>query len=155
MGDDDRSIGLTAACDDLEAQLEAGDRSVRRIDDDLTELGARLTAVFEHTAALAGLLRHMRELRVTMREQRNALQEVRAAATVLCTAVTETRQNIDALAGERLRFELDTVTAGVTDRISGAGEDRSRRAAAEANTRKPGAQSSLAPTPDINKSRTV
>ncbi len=93
MGDNERSMPLIVACDDLEAQLEAGDRSVRHINDDLTTLDALLVAVLEQTSTLANLRRHMRELRANMQEQRQALREVRRAATVLCAPVLISRQH--------------------------------------------------------------
>jgi chromosome segregation ATPase len=98
MAEDSRVTALTTACDDLQAQLEAGDRSVRHVHYDLTELGATLASLTQHTEALAVLLQHMRELRANMGEQRKALREVRAAARALCASVTEAQENVLQLA---------------------------------------------------------
>ena len=112
MSDDSRLTALTTACDDLQAQLEAGDRTVRHVDEDLTDLGATLTSLTRHTAMLAQVLQHMRELRANMREQRKALREVRAAATALCASVTSTQEKMlqlgeDASARDRRRDTVD------------------------------------------------
>ncbi|HEY6361469.1 MAG TPA: hypothetical protein VIX63_10210 [Vicinamibacterales bacterium] len=117
---DDRSIALTTACDDLQAQLEAGNRSVRLIDDDLTELGALLPSVFAQTAKLTGLLKHMGELRANMLEQRKALREVRAAAKALCAAVT----TMTTLVEEQLELEEPSAPAA---RTAGLATDRTSR----------------------------
>jgi predicted nucleic acid-binding Zn-ribbon protein len=98
MSEGDRSIALTTACDDLQAQLEAGDRSFRRLDNDVSCLGEALRSAANHTETIASLLRHLNELRGNMREQRSALREVRKAAAKLCTTVAEARDTMTTLA---------------------------------------------------------
>jgi chromosome segregation ATPase len=100
MSDGERSIALTTACDDLQAQLEAGDRNVRHIDHDLTMLRDALRVTVVQTETLAALQRHIGDLRANMREQRFALREVRRAATTLCATIAQTREEMESLADE-------------------------------------------------------
>jgi predicted nuclease with TOPRIM domain len=100
MSDSDRSIALTTACDDLQAQLEAGDRSVRHIDDDLTLLREALHTAVTQVSTLTDLQRHIADLRANMAEQRTALREVRRAATKLCATVSQAREQMETLADE-------------------------------------------------------
>jgi hypothetical protein len=98
VSDSERSIALTTACDDLQAQLEAGDRSVRHIDHDLTMLRDALRVTVVQTDTLIDLQRHIADLRANMREQRSALREVRRAASKLCATVAQTRDEMESLA---------------------------------------------------------
>jgi predicted nuclease with TOPRIM domain len=106
MSEGERSIALTTACDDLQAQLEAGDRNVRHIDHDLTMLRDALRVTVVHTETLADLQRHIGDLRANLREQRFALREVRRAATTLCATVAQTREEMESLADESKRLPL-------------------------------------------------
>jgi phage-related tail protein len=92
---------LTTACDDLQAQLEAGDRSMRHLDYDMSQLQGILHTAMVHTEKIGNLQRHMRELRANMREQRQALREVRRAAHLLCGAAESARQAIAMLTAEQ------------------------------------------------------
>jgi hypothetical protein len=119
MSTGDRSFPLTTACDDLQAQLEAGDRSVRHLDEDLVVLLAALTPTDPHPATLADLQRHLSDLRQNMHEQRTALREVRAAARSLCASVARARETMKALHeenDERERTTADQRDAQTTNR---------------------------------------
>ena len=105
MGDSDHSVALTTACDDLQAQLEAGDRSLRHLDHDLALLKDVLQTAFVHAERLGNLQRHLTELRDNMREQRDALREVRRAARTVCASVAQTREGMASLANERAALE--------------------------------------------------
>jgi chromosome segregation ATPase len=105
MSEGERSIALTTACDDLQAQLEAGDRSVRHLDHDLSELRQALAKAFAQAETLGNLHRHMSELRAHMREQRQALREVRRAAYTLSCSIAQTREGIAALAEQTSELE--------------------------------------------------
>ena len=128
MCDGDRSAALTTACDDLQAQLEAGDRSLRHLDHDLLLLHESLQAAFVHAGKIGSLQLHMKELRANMREQRDALREVRRAARALCASLEHTRRNVASLAtetavsdhtaaalGEQTRLETPTHVVGHDD----------------------------------------
>jgi hypothetical protein len=94
----DRSVLLTTACDDLQAQLEAGDRSARHLDEDLVLLAATAGSTATSNAnTLAALQQHLNELRRNMREQRVALREVRAAAHAVCGSMARARDTMKAL----------------------------------------------------------
>jgi len=99
MSEGDRSA-LTTACDDLQAQIEAGDRSMRHLDHDLSQLQGTLHTAIVHAEKIVSLQGHMRELRANMREQRQALREVRRAAQSLCEAVESARTALAALKAE-------------------------------------------------------
>jgi predicted nucleic acid-binding Zn-ribbon protein len=105
MSDSERSIALTTACDDLQAQVEAGDRSVRHIDRDLTLLRDALRATVAQTETLGALQRHIGDLQRNMREQRSALREVRREATKLCAAMAETLGRVQTLVDEQQVLE--------------------------------------------------
>jgi septal ring factor EnvC (AmiA/AmiB activator) len=92
---------LTTACDDLQAQLEAGDRSMRHLDYDVSQLQWILHTAMMHAEKIGNLQRHMRELRANMREQRQALREVRRAAHLLCGAAESAREAIATLTAEQ------------------------------------------------------
>ena len=100
MSNGDRAAALATACDDLQAQLEAGDRSMRHLDDDMLLLHDALQAAFAHAERIGSLRRHMRELRANMREQRQALREVRRAAQLLCESIARARDSVASLADE-------------------------------------------------------
>lgn len=105
MSDSERSVALTTACDDLQAQLEAGDRSLRHLDHDLTLLREALRTATSQTHSLTDLYRHLAELRGNMREQRTALREVRRAATRLCATMAQTRDRMELLTDEQRALE--------------------------------------------------
>jgi chromosome segregation ATPase len=105
MSASDRSVLLTTACDDLQAQLEASDRSFRHIDHDLTALRETLRATVVHSDTLARLQQHLADLRGNMREQRSALREVRSAATKLCATVVQARNEMATLAEDKHALE--------------------------------------------------
>ena len=106
VNDGERSA-LTTACDDLQAQLEAGDRSMRHLDQDLSSLHEALQAAFVHAEKIGDLQRHMRELRANMREQRQALGEVRRAARALCASMTRTRESVASLVDEKVALDAN------------------------------------------------
>ena len=91
---------LTTACDDLQAQIEAGDRSMRHLDHDVSQLQGTLHTAMVHAEKIVSLQGHMRELRANMREQRQALREVRRAAHSLCDAVESARTALATLSAE-------------------------------------------------------
>ena len=103
--DRNRSTALNTACDDLQAQLEAGDRSLRHVDRDVTLLREAITTAVCQTEMMGDLSRHLHELRDNMREQRAALREVRRAANRLCTAMSETRDCMETLVEQKLALE--------------------------------------------------
>lgn len=105
MSDSDRSQALNTACDDLQAQLEAGDRSFRHLDHDLLLLREALRTAASHTHTLNDLYRHLAELRGNMREQRTALREVRSAAIKLSATIAQARASMELLADEKQALE--------------------------------------------------
>ena len=105
MSDSNRSLALTTACDDLQAQIEAGDRSFRRIDDDLTRLRDALHVTVTQAETLTHLQRHLADLRGNMREQRSALREVRRAAVKLCATIAQARVRMETLLEEKRALE--------------------------------------------------
>jgi hypothetical protein len=109
MTSGDRSALLTTACDDLQAQLEAGDRSARHLDEDLVLLAATAGSTATSNAnTLAALQRHLNELRRNMREQRVALREVRAAGHALCASMARTRDSMKALKDQNDALQCQT-----------------------------------------------
>jgi predicted nucleic acid-binding Zn-ribbon protein len=110
MSEADRSFALATACQDLQAQLEAGDRSLRHVDHDLTLLREALHAAVTHTATLTDLQQHLNELRGTMREQRSALREVRRAAAKLCATIAQARETMTMLADQKEALEQTHAT---------------------------------------------
>ena len=105
MIDSERSIALTTACDDLQAQIEAGDRSFRHVNDDLTRLRDALDATVTQGETLDELQRHLTDLYGNMREQRSALREVRRAAIKLCATIADTRDGTEMLVDEKRALE--------------------------------------------------
>ena len=101
MSEGDRSIALTTACDDLQAQLEASDRSLQHLKYDLILLQDTLKTAIERADTLGGLRHHLNELRGNMREQRAALREVRQAASKLCESMTHACEEMVRLAREK------------------------------------------------------
>jgi hypothetical protein len=102
-----RSEALATACDDLQAQLEAGDRSMRHLDHDVLLLDEALQAAFVHADRMGNLQLHMRELRANMREQREALREVRRAAHLLCDSVARARERLTSLVEEKATLDAN------------------------------------------------
>ena len=105
MSERDRSVALTTACDDLQAQLEAGNRNMRHLDHELELLREGLHTAFVHAERLGNLERHMREMRANMRDQRDALREIRRAARLLGASVAQARESVASLAKERGALE--------------------------------------------------
>jgi predicted nuclease with TOPRIM domain len=107
MSEGDRAAPLTTACDDLQAQLEAGDRTFRHLTEDLGFVSAALRDAALRVETFADLQRHIQDLRGNMREQRAALREVRRAARKLCDSVTQAREQMLALADENRTLEMN------------------------------------------------
>jgi chromosome segregation ATPase len=105
MSEVDRAAALRTACDDLQAQLEAGDRTARHLDRDLNALTDAVQIARVHTETLADLQRHIGDLRANMREERAALSEVRKAARTLCASVARARETMTAFAHEKQVLE--------------------------------------------------
>jgi chromosome segregation ATPase len=105
MREADRAAALTTACDDLQAQLEAGDRTARHLDRDVNALTEAVQVARVHTETLADLQRHLHDLRANMREERLALSEVRKAARTLCASVARARETMTTLAQEKQALE--------------------------------------------------
>jgi predicted nucleic acid-binding Zn-ribbon protein len=105
MSEGDRSFALATACDDLQAQLEAGDRSVRQLDRDIARLRDAVRAAVIQSETLSSLQRHLTDLRANMAEQRSALREVRRAARTLCETVAQARGRMTAIADEKDALE--------------------------------------------------
>jgi hypothetical protein len=100
-----RCAALATACDDLQAQFDAGERSYRHVDRDLTLLHDTLRTSVHPTDVLDDLQRHLHNLRHNMREQQSALLEVRRAAIKVCSAVSHGRQQPGTLAEKKRTLE--------------------------------------------------
>ncbi len=110
MSESDRSDAITTACDDLQAQIEAGDRSMRHIDHEVELLNEAISLGLVHADRLGNLQRRMNEMRTHMLEQRTALREVRKAARTLCASVARARERTATLANEQAVLERDHPT---------------------------------------------
>lgn len=66
--------------EDLQSEFEAGARTIDSIADAMNQMRAALLAQHLEQAVLAGtLVRHVRELRKSVRQQRETLRELRRA----------------------------------------------------------------------------
>jgi hypothetical protein len=85
----DHAFALDTACADLQAQMEASDRTIRLLDHDIAEIDERLATSREHGNLLGEARRHLKDLRHNLDQQRIALRLVRAEMGTLRVQVPE------------------------------------------------------------------
>jgi hypothetical protein len=88
---DNRTVPLRTALDDLQAQLEAGDRTLARINHEVDDLDRAFDESIRQADLVGRLRRRLKELRAHLQEQRATLREAGNQARVVRDLVRRTR----------------------------------------------------------------